>query len=193
MSKHDTDHDQPAVSPAGDQTESDDEPSETNSTGQQTADPEPADSQATPDFQSKGKAEAKRLLRAVEGDTEAERTEAALAKKRETLEQSIRQLRQIEQRRQQAQNRAESLDYTAERLAETDDDQLVVQELAGGVSVGVPADEREAVREEVCEREQTLRQRADELADQLDSLERRVRIDRIALDHLQNHEDLVTE
>ncbi|NEU58596.1 hypothetical protein [Halorussus sp. MSC15.2] len=123
-----------------------------------TTDEPTADDAKSFDPDAEGKAEAKRLLKAVEADTERARAEAALARKREGVERLNRQLADAKQRRQQTRERIEAMEYTVERLEAADADQLVVQRLEGGVSLGVPADEREEVREDLRERTQHLEQ-----------------------------------
>ncbi|WP_158058263.1 hypothetical protein [Halorussus halophilus] len=145
------------------------------------------------DPQSEGKAEAKRILTAVEGDTEAARAETALARKRESVEQLNQQLAETQRRRRETNDRINALEYTAERIASADDDQLVMQHLEGGISTSVPADEREDVREQLGERVRRLEQRLEGIDGRVEGLERAIEKDRIALEHLRNHRDLVSD
>lgn len=145
------------------------------------------------DLETDGKAEAKRLLRAVDADTERARAEAAVGRKREAVDKLNRQLTEAKQRRQQTRERIAALEYTVERLEDAGDEQLVMQRLEGGVSMSIPADERESVREDLCERKQQLEQRLEDIGGRIDAAERGLQKDRVALDHLRNHKDLVSE
>lgn len=147
----------------------------------------------TPNLEAEGKQAAKQLLQSVEGDTELSRAESALARKREALERQRRRLAAAKRRRRRTSDRIESLQYTASRLDAAADDRLVLQRLEGGVSIAVPDDERDGVESDLRERKRRLEQQLLGIEDRIETVERTVRTDRIAVEHLQNHRDLVSE
>ena len=201
MSKHDpsdtTDGDRRTVATTdetiADRATTDETIADRATTGESSSGQTTTEAGESVDLEAEGKAEAKRLLQAVDGDTERGRAEAAVARKREALERLHRHLDEAEQHRRRTGQRIEALEYTIERLDDADDDQLVMQRLEGGVSTSVPAGERETVREDLRERKAQLKQRLDDVEGRIEATRRGLRTDRVALDHLQTHEDMVSD
>ncbi|WP_327054019.1 hypothetical protein [Halomicrococcus gelatinilyticus] len=183
----------PAPADAATERPTDGDDSGEAAVGEPTAGESAADDDEPFDPEVEGKREAKRLLRAVDGETARARAETAVARKRAAVERLHRQLNEAEQRRQRISQRVEALEYTVERLADADPDRLVLQRLEGGVSMSVPAGERESVRDDLHERRRRLRRRLDDVEGRIEATRRSLRTDRVALDHLQNHEDLVSD
>ena len=85
---------------------------------------------------------------------EQEKTPRRRVDQRQLAEENIKAIEQ----------RINGLEYAIKRIEEAEDDQLVIQELEGGISVEVRPDERD----DVC---QKMEQARDQLQSRLDSLD----------------------
>jgi len=85
-------------------------------------------------------------------------------KEKKVARRGVDQRKLAEENIKAIEQRIDGLEYAIKRINEADDDQLVIQELEGGISVEVPSDERE----DVC---QKMEQARDQLQSRLDNLD----------------------
>ena len=133
--------------------------------------------------------EAKRIKADISGGSEQLRIQRAVLDRERELAGFTTERQHTRQEISSAEGAASDVERTLSRLQELPHDRAVFERLPDGTLAGVPAAERDAFADRLNDRREQAQSRAERLHDRVESIERGITINRLAIEWLEDDLD----